>query len=139
MTILEDTYSRISYAVVNILVTVYWPKLVRRERSWATIVFIVFGSAAMMFFDAQIERIPEGRCDAVKIVLRMVANLFSILLAYFIGIVIVVMFEEDTGNDPTLDSVYKPLLVMLSVAVIMGLMKILKFYETPKDAHRHSN
>lgn len=136
MTILEDTYSRISYAVVNILVTVYWPKLVRQERNWATVVFVVFGGALMMFFDAQIRRIPKGRCDAVKIVLQMVANLFSILLAYFIGIAIVGLFEEDTGNDPSLNSVYKPLLVMLALAVLMGLMKILEFYRVPEDDHR---
>lgn len=136
MTILEDTYSRISYAVVNILVTVYWPKLVRQERNWATVVFVVFGGALMMFFDAQIRRIPKGRCDAVKIVLQMVANLFSILLAYFIGIAIVGLFEEDTGNDPSLNSVYKPLLVMLALAVLMGLMKILEFYMVPEDDHR---
>ena len=46
------------------------------------------------------------------------------------------VLDPVTGNDPSLNSVYKPLLVMLALAVLMGLMKILEFYMVPEDDHR---
>lgn len=131
MGILEETYSRISYALVSTLASIYWKKLVGQVNNWPTLLLIIFGTIFSLFLDIKIKGLPRGKCNAVKTGLSMMLSLVNTLLAFFLSISIVGMFEDDETNEVTLDSIYKPILFMATLAVLLSLLNIFSYFEQP--------
>jgi Ni/Fe-hydrogenase subunit HybB-like protein len=124
MSVAEIAYSRLSYAVVTILATNYWPKLVKQEQGWGTPLLVVAGFAMTIFFSSKLKKIEPGECDATKSALSMVFDLLSILLAFFLVLLVSDLLEEDIGNEPSLRSFFKIILLMLAVALAIALASI---------------
>lgn len=137
MGVLEENFSRVSYAVVTTLVQVHLKKIINQANNWQTFTLVFFGTIFSVFLDIKIKSIRPGRCSAVKTALSMVLMLGQIMLAFLMGISVVGIFlEEDIANDPSLDSVYKPIIFMVSMAVLLALLSIFDLFNTLSE---HSN
>ena len=128
MSVLETAYSRLSYAVVTILATNVWPRVARQEQGWGTPLLVVAGFAATIYFAGKLKQIQPGVCDATLVALRMVFELLSILLAFFLVLLVQDLLEEDIGNTPTFRSVFKLVLLMFFVALAIAFVAIPGFY-----------
>ena len=58
----------------------------------------------------------------------MVFELLSILLAFFLVLLVQDLLEEDIGNTPTFRSVFKLVLLMFFVALAIAFVAIPGFY-----------
>lgn len=124
MGVIHDTYNRLTYAMVTVVVTGYWRQLSNQVASWPAVTIIVFGIIASMFLDSKVRKIPDGKLEAVRNWLTYLVILFITTMAYLLALALYGIFEEDTGNLPTLASVYKLIVLMMILSLLLALADI---------------